>query len=682
MPRNLGKRVALVMGVEDYEALRPLQRPVSDARAVAAALKELGFELERSASGEDFIRDPERGEALTAREDFLDRTRDADIALFYFSGHAVQVDGANYLLLKDSSVPQKALLNDLTLPLSSVLERMRNRASNSIIILDACRNDPFRGQFLKDEDDNAKGVTLPPTGLAGISLPKGSKSQNPRTVHIIFSTSDGATAADMVRSSDAALLQEIGNNSPFTAALLKHIKTPGLSISDMVGHVSATLQQWTGFEQQPWHNSLPGSPVRLNPIDEPQEPAPPPEVPRPPFLPAEIAKLPESPAPISRPKAGRTKRRFAAVAGVIAFGVFTVYPRVVSPPPNPIAADPTSADLTSLLSRIGDINADDSDRRRRAVAALEAALGNVGGLQPVERQRLASGLTRLAMKPSRDGLSAEGRYNAFYLLAKVEPNAWQDEDWAETRAGLRRALLDLQADATSGGMQIGAQTQAVVDSLRGRVFAPAETRSTNLNFSNQQYGGSMSRADAGNIQAVLTALSWKVLGLDGTRVTTAAAVGVNAVRYGPPQDRPAARRLALDLLAAGVPVLGQPVSTPNIDGKGPIEVWVSTPVPADRWRETKPVAAWCFQGREEGAVFPFSVRCLPTAAECKNKINERSAYPTTNSQCQFMPFLDEVQWPPGWIIDDLGAWSGGPNRRSYYMESPAPFARPYPAIPE
>ncbi|RWP51089.1 caspase family protein [Mesorhizobium sp.] len=264
--RNFGTRVALVMGVEDYENLRPLRKPLSDARAVADALNELGFELVQSGEGSNFIANPKREEALEAREDFMGRVRDVDIALFYFAGHGVQVDGRNYLLLKDSKVPQRALLQDLTLPLEPIVERMRQRARNSIVILDACRNDPFQGRFLYDDNDNARDVMVgPQDGLAGIKLERGSVTEV-RTVHIIFATAPGTTAADSVRGADPNLTREIGDHSPFTAALLKHIRESGISVSDMVGNVSATVQRWTRNDQQPWYNALLGPVVRLNPL--------------------------------------------------------------------------------------------------------------------------------------------------------------------------------------------------------------------------------------------------------------------------------------------------------------------------------------------------------------------------------------------------------------------------------
>lgn len=582
MPRNLGKRVALVIGVEDYESLRSLQNPIADARAVSKALGDLGFQLIAGEDEEDFIRDPERDEALDARERFLDEIRDADIALFYFSGHGVQVDGANYLLLKDSRLPRKALLPEVTLPLSTVLDRMVRRARHSIVILDACRNDPFEGNFFYDEDDNAKGPSTAPSGLSQVALPKTDDVKFARTVHAVFATGSGATAADSLKGPGAALAGDFKNHSPFTAALLKHIATEGQSITDMMGDVSSTLQIWTNYTQKPWYGWLPGAPVRLNPRDDqlpPQNPKPPPPIWDPPVDP---------PVP-------RETRYWPLVTGgalLIAATAAAIWwfstPKPDIPPPQsatcgvPSAdkASPDSPDLTTALAKVRDVDSKDDGRRRQTVAALETSLTGDKGLAAGERKRLATAIAQLLLKPARTALSSEGRINVLYLLAAIDPARWQEADWYGVRAIVRRGLVDMQADAAAGVMSIGDRTQKSIDTVRGRVFSPAETSTTVVNFSNKDNGGSLTRPDAEAIRAALASLGWAASGPDGAKETTAAAGSLNVVRYGVEADRPVAQRLTSDLCALGVP-MSDPVRNPTINGK-PIEVWVSKPIGAGR----------------------------------------------------------------------------------------------------
>jgi uncharacterized caspase-like protein len=198
--------VALVIGNGDYANAGKLANPVNDAEDVAAKLRELGFTV---VDGYNLgKRDLE-----TRIGDFADALDGASAGLFYYAGHGIQVAGRNYIVPTDAHLDVPAKLKLESIPIDDVMDLMQQQAGTAILILDACRNNPF-ARGLGGGQATTRGVTAA-EGLAQIDGAKGT--------FIAFSTAPGAVAMDGT-----------GRNSPFAEALLKHMGEPGQSINDLM----------------------------------------------------------------------------------------------------------------------------------------------------------------------------------------------------------------------------------------------------------------------------------------------------------------------------------------------------------------------------------------------------------------------------------------------------------------
>ncbi len=217
------EKVALVIGNSTYEHVAHLPNAANDARDIATALEGIGF---RVILGTDLA----RAEILTLTRDVRRRLAPQDIALFYFSGHAVQFGAENYLIPVDAFGSDEATIRDRSVKLQTVLAEMENRADRNIVILDACRNNPF------DLPASARAIGGPVRGLAKLDAGVGS--------FIAFSTQPGNVALDGT-----------GRNSPFTAALLRHVPSEGDDLHEVMRKVRRDVVEETGSTQIPWENS-------------------------------------------------------------------------------------------------------------------------------------------------------------------------------------------------------------------------------------------------------------------------------------------------------------------------------------------------------------------------------------------------------------------------------------------
>ena len=218
-------RVALVIGQSNYRTVVALPNPANDAKAMSKLLADAGFEVQAAA-------DLSQNEMREKIGDFVATVaaKGADtIALVFYAGHGVQIDGENYLvpvdvdLKREADIPLQAVrLNDLLNTLASVPTKMR------ILLLDACRNNPF------PEINKTAGH-----GLAIVDTKAGSPG-----TFMSFSTSPGAEAED-----------GDGTDSPYTTALVEAAKEQGLSIEDMFRHVRVSVNKATGGRQTPWDSS-------------------------------------------------------------------------------------------------------------------------------------------------------------------------------------------------------------------------------------------------------------------------------------------------------------------------------------------------------------------------------------------------------------------------------------------
>ncbi len=234
------KRVALVIGMGDYASARKLRNPISDARAVETALKSLGFKV--------VVETDRNNRRLSAAlDEFVEENKGADLALVFFAGHGVQVGGRNYLLPTDAKTGSATALEASSLPLERVFARVAEIAPKRIILLDACRNDPFGtaavaggrggGAIIEKDSDNAPKAKA---SMGAIQFGLGRIGRADGTVYG-FATAPGTTASD-----------GDGANSPFTAALAAHLGQAGLEFGSVMKLVQMEVYERTRGRQLPY----------------------------------------------------------------------------------------------------------------------------------------------------------------------------------------------------------------------------------------------------------------------------------------------------------------------------------------------------------------------------------------------------------------------------------------------
>ena len=227
------KRIALVIGNADY-VMGALPNPSNDARAMAAALRGLGFEV---IEGENLGRAEMQHKVVA----FEDKARDAHIALFFYAGHAVQLQDRNYLIPLDATIEGETALRFESVELDLVAATMTDGGAAGIILLDACRDNPFKNKL------NATRGLAVGDGLAAPSFLSAGLLYG-------FATTPGEVALDGK-----------GEHSPFTAALLKHLPSKGLEIEQVLKDVSIDVAETTGGRQIPWRNTNLRTKLYLNP---------------------------------------------------------------------------------------------------------------------------------------------------------------------------------------------------------------------------------------------------------------------------------------------------------------------------------------------------------------------------------------------------------------------------------
>jgi hypothetical protein len=217
------KRVALVVGNSAYQNVSPLGNPAKDANAIGELFRKAGFDVVETKL------DLGNLEFKRVARDFTAAARDADIAVVYFAGHGIEVNGTNYLLPVDAKLASDFDVEDEALSLDRVMRAIEPARRLRLVILDACRDNPF-GQTMK-RGFATRNVT---TGLARIEPPS-------TDTLIAYATRPGSTADD-----------GSGGNSPFTAALLKNLLQPGQDVRIALGHVRDDVMKATGSRQEPF----------------------------------------------------------------------------------------------------------------------------------------------------------------------------------------------------------------------------------------------------------------------------------------------------------------------------------------------------------------------------------------------------------------------------------------------
>lgn len=209
-------RLALVIGNQNY-TFTPLETPLSDAKEISSRLQSAGYKV-------TLLNDQKQNEMYDATDSFFLESANAKVVLVFYAGHAVQVNGRNFLIPVDMKMNTPDMLSrmfDLRYLLNKLTE---SSAENKVVILDACRDNPF------SKNPNAS------SGLSELIAPSGT--------FVAFSTAPGSTAEDGE-----------GNNSPYTTALIDMVFRPGIKIEDAFKNVRKQVRAVTDNEQTPWEST-------------------------------------------------------------------------------------------------------------------------------------------------------------------------------------------------------------------------------------------------------------------------------------------------------------------------------------------------------------------------------------------------------------------------------------------
>jgi uncharacterized caspase-like protein len=229
------KRVPLVIGNSAYQNVNWLTNPANDSGAMSETLKSAGFDVV------ELKRDLNVSEMRRALRDFSNNVRDADVAIVYFAGHGIEIDGTNYIILVDATLERDIDAFDEAIPLDRILTVIEPARQLRLVILDACRDNPFDKTMKRTIGSRAVG-----RGLAKV------EPTSPNTL-IAFAAKAGSTASD-----------GSGRNSPFTAALVKYLPRPGLDLRKAFGFARDEVLKATNNKQEPFiYGSLGGNDVAL-----------------------------------------------------------------------------------------------------------------------------------------------------------------------------------------------------------------------------------------------------------------------------------------------------------------------------------------------------------------------------------------------------------------------------------
>ena len=284
------RRVALVIGNAKYAHEGHLGNPGNDAREVGAALKRIRFDDVEVVHDADLIA---MQSALAA---FARKARTADLALIYYSGHGIEIDGRNYLIPVSARLVDADDADFETVPLDTVLLAADGAGKVKMVVLDACRNNPFRARMVRAQKRGKRSVGR---GLAAVSAANG--------MLVAYAARAGSEADDGPK----------GGNSPFTAAFLRFVEQPRVEVRLMLGRVRDEVVRTT-LRQEPFtYGSLGGEEVFLNAS------AAPPKVSDP--------AGPTGPTPgyadPAQPKAGEAAGAWALVKDLTDFKVLDAYRR-------------------------------------------------------------------------------------------------------------------------------------------------------------------------------------------------------------------------------------------------------------------------------------------------------------------------------------------------------------------
>ncbi|MDD1537830.1 MULTISPECIES: tetratricopeptide repeat protein [unclassified Bradyrhizobium] len=221
---NTDRRIALVIGNAAYENVAVLPNPVRDASLVADVLRLTGFEAVT------LLTDLRKDALVNALREFAARAETADWAVVYYAGHGMEVGGINYLIPTDAKIAADREIAFEAVPVDQVLNAAERARKLRLVILDACRDNPFAAQMKRTMTVASRSVSR---GLAPVEPEAGTL--------VVYAAKDGETALD-----------GDGSNSPFAAAFVKNVPTPGLEVRRLFDFVRDDVMEATGRRQKPF----------------------------------------------------------------------------------------------------------------------------------------------------------------------------------------------------------------------------------------------------------------------------------------------------------------------------------------------------------------------------------------------------------------------------------------------
>ncbi|AZO65621.1 MULTISPECIES: caspase family protein [unclassified Mesorhizobium] len=245
-----GNRIALVIGNSKYVYAPTLANPASDARLMAETLRRAGFKVVEGI-------DLDYAGMHDRLNRFTEASYDAEVAVIYYAGHGMQVNGKNYLVPVDAELTAPAHLRTRTIQIDELLVALPPDPGVGVVILDACRDNPL-ARTLAASLPKSRSTTAP--GLAPVDI--ASTDIGTGGVLIAYATDPGAVSYDGT-----------GANSPYTTSLAKHLAEPGVDIQSALTRVRGEVTAETNGRQRPWHNASLGREVFIGPPETAAAPA-------------------------------------------------------------------------------------------------------------------------------------------------------------------------------------------------------------------------------------------------------------------------------------------------------------------------------------------------------------------------------------------------------------------------
>lgn len=456
----MSKRVALVIGNQDYDGnARALMGPRNDATHMARLFSDLGFMMLPLQLDADY------GAIRRSLRLFADQLETGGLAVFYYAGHGIQGPaGGNYLMPVDARLHEPEDIGLRCYPVSSIIEAIAGKRCTGLLFLDACRDDPFAG--VPEAGERTRSVIINNPGLG-----RSSAAGPLIDVLISYATAPGNTAID----------GETGVNSPYTAALLKFLKEPGLSIDRVLRRVRNQVNEATRGCQTPWEE---GSLLADNLVlaIDPQPPAEPPQVmlqqtpPSPPLVPPEdLAKadppqpplrppsLPARPVSLSLLFAGATVALLVLAALAIGFVHLVLAPCDRSTPDRALSCD------------IAAIEQGPPDSLDEATGRLVMQLNNPSLSEQV-KARIVIALLSLIQPARMKTMSDEELFRVLRLLAPIPAALWLDPAMLSALETAHNKIAELDAAAAAGIISLGFSNTDALNALKAQAgYVPRNT---------------------------------------------------------------------------------------------------------------------------------------------------------------------------------------------------------------